>query len=241
MLHLQLKSLFLFMGYKISSFISVKLITVLDKEHVASVSVPYRRKHVYMKIIMTISQIKKKKAKTFVVIPDSIALMYFYNKPLYSSTYLQTPAVSVYVKSFYCERHVQEAPLHWAGGVSRIDRTLVMLFIISSFSRFPSTGAARLTGCVTRTLPPAGRSCRLPRTTSAVRQLQTPAVVRLSLFWEMCLFAFTLGTITRLSLPTKNKFYSQWNQSWSFSHEEFVQSEKKRYKSDSDRVTQQSK
>lgn len=48
------------MGYKISSFISVKLITVLDKEHVASVSVPYRRKHVYMKIIMTISQIKKK-------------------------------------------------------------------------------------------------------------------------------------------------------------------------------------
>lgn len=61
MLHLQLKSLFLFMGYKISSFISVKLITVLDKEHVASVSVPYRRKHVYMKIIMTISQIKKKK------------------------------------------------------------------------------------------------------------------------------------------------------------------------------------
>lgn len=112
MLHLQLKSLFLFMGYKISSFISVKLITVLDKEHVASVSVPYRRKHVYMKIIMTISQIKKKKAKTFVLIPDSIALMYFYNKPLYSSTYLQTPAVSVYVKSFYCERHVQEAPLH---------------------------------------------------------------------------------------------------------------------------------
>lgn len=183
---------------------------------------------------MTISQIKKKKkkAKTFVLIPDSIALMYFYNKPLYSSTYLQTPAVSVYVKSFYCERHVQEAPLHWAGRVSRIDRTLVMLFIIS-FSRFPSTGAARLTGCVTRTLPPAGRSCRLPRTTSAVRQLQTPAVVRLSLFWEMCLFAFTLGTITRLSLPTKNKFYSQWNQSWSFSHEEFVQSEKKRYKRDS--------
>lgn len=31
--------------------------------------------------------------------------MYFYNKPLYSFTYLQTPAVSVYVKSFYCERH----------------------------------------------------------------------------------------------------------------------------------------
>lgn len=112
--------------------------------------------------------------------------MYFYNKPLYSSTYLQTPAVSVYVKSFYCERHMQEAPLHWAGGVSRIDRTLVMLFIISSFSRFPSTGAARLTGCVTRTLPPAGRSCRLPRTTSAVRQLQTPAVVRLSLFVLVC-------------------------------------------------------
>lgn len=65
MLHLQLKSLFLFMGYKISSFISVKLITELDKEHVASVSVPYCRKHVYMKIIMTISQIKKKKGKDF--------------------------------------------------------------------------------------------------------------------------------------------------------------------------------
>lgn len=112
--------------------------------------------------------------------------MYFYNKPLYSSTYLQTPAVSVYVKSFYCERHVQEAPLHWAGRVSRIDRTLVMLFIISSFSRFPSTGAARLTGCVTRTLPPAGRSCRLPRTTSAVRQLQTPAVVRLTVYFGKC-------------------------------------------------------
>lgn len=62
--------------------------------------------------------------------------MYFYNKPLYSSTYLQTPAISVYVKSFYCERHMQEAPLHWAGCVSRIDQTLVMLFISSSFSRF---------------------------------------------------------------------------------------------------------
>lgn len=53
------------MGYKISSFISVKLITVLDKEHVASVSVPYRRKHVYMKIIMTISQIKKRQRLLF--------------------------------------------------------------------------------------------------------------------------------------------------------------------------------
>lgn len=61
-----------------------------------------------------------------------------------------------------------------------------MLFIISSFSRFPSTGAARLTGCVTRTLPPAGRSCRLPRTTSAVQQLQTPAVVRLAVYFGKC-------------------------------------------------------